>query len=227
MEPLAEAPFRRRGDPGGRWLGDRGAGDSLRRADGERRDRAGRGGGGDGAAGVVRIVCGKGNNGGDGEVAAAASAPAWGSRSEAVSLWSGEVPADLDGWLAGSGAVVDAIFGTGFAGAPRRAGGGRDRGDQPLRGAGRRLRHRLRRRRLQRRGRRGRGRGRPHGQLPRRQAGPPDRARQVAHRRAAGGPDRDPAGAPERTRPAARSSPPCSPWRRAGARARPSSAPAR
>ncbi len=29
------------------------------------------------------------------------------------------MPGDLDAWLAGSGAVVDAIFGTGFAGAPR------------------------------------------------------------------------------------------------------------
>ena len=38
---------------------------------------------------------------------------------EAVDLWSDEVPGDLDGWLAGAGAVVDAIFGTGFEGAPR------------------------------------------------------------------------------------------------------------
>ena len=40
------------------------------------------------------------------------------------------------------------------------AGGGGDRGDQPLRRAGRRLRHRLRRRRLERRGRGRGGRGR-------------------------------------------------------------------
>ena len=73
-----------------------------------------------------------------------------------------------------------------------RAGRRRDRGDQPLRRAGRRLRHRLRRRCLQRRGRGRGGRGRPHGQLPRRQARPPGRARQVAHGRAAGGADRDP-----------------------------------
>ena len=35
----------------------------------------------------------------------------------------GRCPADLDAWLAGSGAVVDAIFGTGFAGAPREPAG--------------------------------------------------------------------------------------------------------
>ena len=39
---------------------------------------------------------------------------------ETVLLWSERAcPADLDAWLAGSGAVVDAIFGTGFSGAPR------------------------------------------------------------------------------------------------------------
>jgi NAD(P)H-hydrate epimerase len=38
---------------------------------------------------------------------------------ETVDLWSGDVPGDFDGWLRGSGAVVDAIFGTGFEGAPR------------------------------------------------------------------------------------------------------------
>ncbi len=68
--------------------------------------------------GPVRIVCGKGNNGGDGQVAARVLA-GMGFEVEAVDLWSGEVPGDLDGWLAGSGAVVDAIFGTGFEGAPR------------------------------------------------------------------------------------------------------------
>jgi hydroxyethylthiazole kinase-like uncharacterized protein yjeF len=68
--------------------------------------------------GVVRIVCGKGNNGGDGMVAARRLGR-MGFEVEAVDLWSDDVPGDLDGWLAGSGAVVDAIFGTGFAGAPR------------------------------------------------------------------------------------------------------------
>src|SRR3954447_14471547 len=68
--------------------------------------------------GPVRIVCGKGNNGGDGLIAARCLA-AMGFEVEAVELWSGELPEDLDAWLEGSGAVVDAIFGTGFSGAPR------------------------------------------------------------------------------------------------------------
>jgi NAD(P)H-hydrate epimerase len=38
---------------------------------------------------------------------------------ETVLLWGDDAPGDLDVWLAGSGAVVDAIFGTGFSGAPR------------------------------------------------------------------------------------------------------------
>ena len=74
--------------------------------------------------GPVRIVCGKGNNGGDGEVAAR-HLRGMGFEVEAVrSLWSDDVPADLDRWLAGSGAVVDAIFGTGFEGAPREPAAG-------------------------------------------------------------------------------------------------------
>lgn len=68
--------------------------------------------------GPVRIVCGKGNNGGDGKVAAR-HLRAMGFEVETVDLWSDDVPGDFDGWLAGSGAVVDAIFGTGFSGAPR------------------------------------------------------------------------------------------------------------
>jgi ADP-dependent NAD(P)H-hydrate dehydratase / NAD(P)H-hydrate epimerase len=67
--------------------------------------------------GPVRILCGKGNNGGDGQIAAR-RLRRMGFEVEAVDLWSG-VPDDLDRWLAGSGAVVDAIFGTGFEGAPR------------------------------------------------------------------------------------------------------------
>ena len=68
--------------------------------------------------GVVRIVCGKGNNGGDGQVAAR-HLRRMGFEVEAVDLFAEEAPGDLDGWLAGSGAVVDAIFGTGFSGTPR------------------------------------------------------------------------------------------------------------
>ncbi len=68
--------------------------------------------------GPVRILCGKGNNGGDGHVAARRLGE-MGFAVEAIDLWSSQVPADLDAWLAGSGAVVDAIFGTGFGGPPR------------------------------------------------------------------------------------------------------------
>lgn len=85
--------------------------------------------------GPVRIVCGKGNNGGDGFVAARLL-KAMGFEVEVLLLWppgelrgdaqanfervEGELAeGDLSGRLAGSGAVVDAIFGTGFEGAPR------------------------------------------------------------------------------------------------------------
>ncbi len=68
--------------------------------------------------GPVRVLCGKGNNGGDGEIAARLLA-GMGFEVEAAAIFGDEVPADLDAWLAGSGAVVDAIFGTGFSGAPR------------------------------------------------------------------------------------------------------------
>ena len=87
--------------------------------------------------GTIRIVCGKGNNGGDGLVAARHLAET-GYEVEALLLWpsdelSGDAKAnldrypaaqaiaaaELDGRLAGSGAVVDAIFGTGFSGSAR------------------------------------------------------------------------------------------------------------
>jgi len=85
--------------------------------------------------GPVRVVCGKGNNAGDGLVAARYLAQA-GFEVEALLLWPAEelsddaaanfercdaeyVRGDLGPRLAGSGAIVDAIFGTGFAGAPR------------------------------------------------------------------------------------------------------------
>jgi len=85
--------------------------------------------------GPVRVVCGKGNNGGDGLVAARKLAE-MGHEVEALLLWPAEalsgdaaanlerfpaeaVAADgLDARLEGSGAVVDAIFGTGFEGVP-------------------------------------------------------------------------------------------------------------
>lgn len=88
--------------------------------------------------GPIRVVCGKGNNGGDGLVAARHLA-GLGFDVEVLLLWpagelSGDAEANLRRYegrrreladgdaaaaLAGSGAVVDAIFGTGFAGAPR------------------------------------------------------------------------------------------------------------
>jgi hydroxyethylthiazole kinase-like uncharacterized protein yjeF len=86
--------------------------------------------------GPVRVVCGKGNNGGDGLVATRLLRE-MGFEAEALLLWpadelSGDAAAnlqrlgggievgdDIAARLAGSGAVVDAIFGTGFAGAPR------------------------------------------------------------------------------------------------------------
>ena len=88
--------------------------------------------------GPVRIVCGKGNNAGDGLVAAR-HLGSTGYEVEALLLWpAGELspdastnlerfegpvrevgPEDMREALAGSGAIVDAIFGTGFSGAPR------------------------------------------------------------------------------------------------------------
>jgi ADP-dependent NAD(P)H-hydrate dehydratase / NAD(P)H-hydrate epimerase len=104
--------------------------------------------------GPVRVVCGKGNNGGDGLVAARLLRE-MGFEAEVLLLWSAdelsddaaanlkrldeaadgvrtspryprlsanaviEVGEDIAARLAGSGAIVDAIFGTGFSGAPR------------------------------------------------------------------------------------------------------------
>ncbi len=67
--------------------------------------------------GPVRIICGKGNNGGDGLIAARRL----GEMGFEVSTFelAKEEPGRTDHWLEGAGAVVDAIFGTGFAGAPR------------------------------------------------------------------------------------------------------------
>jgi hydroxyethylthiazole kinase-like uncharacterized protein yjeF len=90
------------------------------------------------AQGPVRIVCGKGNNAGDGLVAARHLA-ATGYEVDVLLLWPpGELSPDAtanlelfdgsvrevgaDGLheaLTGSGAIVDAIFGTGFSGTPR------------------------------------------------------------------------------------------------------------
>src|SRR4249919_1602610 len=68
--------------------------------------------------GPVRILCGKGNNGADGMVAAR-RLEGTGFEVEALEVFGDALPADLDAWLAGSAVVVDAIFGTGFEGVPR------------------------------------------------------------------------------------------------------------
>jgi ADP-dependent NAD(P)H-hydrate dehydratase / NAD(P)H-hydrate epimerase len=91
--------------------------------------------------GPMRVVCGKGNNAGDGLVAARYLREA-GFKVEALLLWpaeelSGDAAANLGRFpgaehvsgelaprLANSGAVVDAIFGTGFAGEPHKPASG-------------------------------------------------------------------------------------------------------
>jgi len=72
--------------------------------------------------GPVRIVCGKGNNGGDGLVAAR-HLRGLGFEVETLELDKG-LTGDLDTWLGGAGAVVDAIFGTGFNGPAREPAAG-------------------------------------------------------------------------------------------------------
>jgi ADP-dependent NAD(P)H-hydrate dehydratase / NAD(P)H-hydrate epimerase len=64
--------------------------------------------------GPIRIVVGKGNNGGDGRVAARLLA----QDGHVVELLDGTEPFERDR-LDGSSAVVDALLGTGFEGAPR------------------------------------------------------------------------------------------------------------
>lgn len=88
--------------------------------------------------GPIRVLCGKGNNGGDGLVAARYLRMA-GHEVAVLLLWpaeelSGDAKENLDRWhgptarldpsvaqraLEDSGAIIDAIFGTGFDGAPR------------------------------------------------------------------------------------------------------------
>jgi hydroxyethylthiazole kinase-like uncharacterized protein yjeF len=65
-------------------------------------------------AGPIRIVAGKGNNGGDGRVAARLLA----EDGHEVAVIDGTAPFEVER-LAGSGAVVDALLGTGFVGEPR------------------------------------------------------------------------------------------------------------
>jgi ADP-dependent NAD(P)H-hydrate dehydratase / NAD(P)H-hydrate epimerase len=67
-----------------------------------------------GGRGPIRIVVGKGNNGGDGRVAARLLE----EDGHGVEVIDGTQPFDA-GRLDGSGVVVDALLGTGFEGAPR------------------------------------------------------------------------------------------------------------
>src|SRR5689334_3652191 len=48
--------------------------------------------------GPIRIVCGKGNNGGDGEIAAR-HLRGLGFAVQSANLWGEDAPADLDAWL--------------------------------------------------------------------------------------------------------------------------------
>lgn len=90
--------------------------------------------------GPVRVVCGKGNNGGDGFVVARLLR-GMGFEVEVLLLWPAEdlrgdaavnfeccggelLEGDPAARLKGSGAIVDAIFGTGFEGAPREPAAG-------------------------------------------------------------------------------------------------------
>ena len=222
MGPSAAAALRRRGDARGRPLGDRGAGDARGGADGGRRHGARRGGRGARAAGAGAILCGKGNNGGDGLVAARRLGE-MGFEVEALEIFGDELPADLDAWLAGSGAVVDAIFGTGFE--ALRVSRRPPRSRRPTAAARRSSPATSPPASMPRaaRSRASRSRPRPRSpSMPR--SRPPGRAGQGPHRRARRRADRDPrrragraGGRGDRRRR-------CSAWRRAAAPPRPSSA---
>ena len=130
------------------------------------------------ATGPVRIVVGKGNNGGDGLVAARLLRED-GTRSTCCD---GTEPFEPER-LEGSGVVVDALLGTGFEGEPREPVASRDLGDQRAGRSGGGLRRALGRGRLDRRGRGGGGARSRDRDLPRLEGRPLRGARQAARGR--------------------------------------------
>ena len=153
-------------------------------------------------AGRIAIVCGKGNNGGDGLVVARllrqagrdadvllASEPdaLRGDAAEQLRRLPGDPPLAFDpGRLDGAEGIVDALLGTGATGAPKPPLAGRDRGDLRRRGPRGRGRRAERRRRVDRRGRR---RSRPR-RRDRDASTPPSRACGSTPARAAPAPSR-------------------------------------
>ena len=93
----------------------------------------------------------------------------------------------------GSGAIVDAMLGTGFEGEPREPVAGAIAAINDAGAAGRRLRRPVRRQRVDRRGRGRRGAGGRDGHLPRPEDRPVRGSRQGARGQRRGGRDRDPA----------------------------------
>ena len=148
-------------------------------------------------SGRIVVVCGKGNNGGDGLVAARLLRRAGRdvdvlltSEADALSEDAGAQLARLPGAapvryaaarLAGAAGLVDALLGTGTTGAPRGSAAGVIEDLNGASAPGDRRRHPERGGREHGRGGRRRGpRGR-HGDVPRRQARPLDRARARTH----------------------------------------------
>ena len=160
-------------------------------------------------AGRIAVVCGKGNNGGDGYVAARLLRQA-GRDVEVLALWPaqwlsedaqamlaklpGEPPVAYDpARLAKAHGIVDALLGTGSTGAPKDPVAGVIEDINARQGQGGRRRRPERRRREHGRGRRRRGARRGDGDVPPRQAGALDRSGQGVRGRGDGGRHRHPA----------------------------------
>ena len=122
------------------------------------------------AARRFACVCGGGSNGGDGRVAAR------------VLREAGHVADEIDDGLDGYDVVIDALFGTGFRGAPRPEAAAVIERINATRRAGRGGRSPVRGRCLDGRDRRRRRRRRSHGDVPCREGGPRRRAGPVSRR---------------------------------------------